>query len=99
MTLSTRPLVLAASLALAAAAPLPYVHAQSAATVSAPLVTGLPDFTRLVEQVGPAVVNVEAKHKAKQVRMQQRQGLPDDPDMPEIFRRFFGPGKDRKSVV
>ena len=92
MTLSTRPLVLAASLALAAAAPLPYVHAQSAATVSAPLVTGLPDFTRLVEQVGPAVVNVEAKHKAKQVRMQQRQGLPDDPDMPEIFRRFFGPG-------
>ena len=46
----------------------------------------LPDFTELVEKYGPAVVNVQAT------------GNPDnlsdeaDQDIPEIFRRFFGPG-------
>ncbi|WP_282563034.1 Do family serine endopeptidase [Tahibacter amnicola] len=53
----------------------------------------LPDFTPLVDRNGPAVVNIQA-----------RQGNDDDPDpsdadggpgeeeVPEIFRRFFGPG-------
>jgi serine protease Do len=48
----------------------------------------LPDFTSLVDKYGPAVVNVQAS------------GNPDesadsdggDQDVPEIFKRFFGPG-------
>lgn len=64
-------------------------QAASAAPVApaAPLVTGLPDFTRLVERVAPAVVNIEVTAAARGVQTQQ---LPED--MPEIFRRFFGPG-------
>ncbi|QDW67433.1 Do family serine endopeptidase [Luteimonas granuli] len=54
----------------------------------APLVTGLPDFTRLVDRVAPAVVNVEVTLGAR--GNSQAQALPDD--MPEFFRRFFGPG-------
>ena len=34
--------------------------AAAAQAIEAPLVTGLPDFTQLVEKVGPAVVNIEA---------------------------------------
>ena len=58
-----------------------------------PLVTGLPDFTRLVEQVGPAVVNIEAVIGARTAqRGQGASPFPDDEQIPEIFRRFFGPG-------
>lgn len=46
----------------------------------------LPDFTGLVEKYGPAVVNVQATGSA------DTQGQDIDPqDVPEIFRRFFGP--------
>lgn len=63
----------------------------SIAQSSAPqIVTGLPDFTQLVEQVGPGVVNIEAKVGARQASREQQ--MPDEDDMPEIFRRFFGPG-------
>ncbi|MEN1940934.1 Do family serine endopeptidase [Luteimonas sp. MJ246] len=55
---------------------------------SAPLVTGLPDFTRLVDRVAPAVVNIEVTIGARGNR--QAQAMPDE--MPEFFRRFFGPG-------
>ena len=72
---------------------LPSATAQSPATTPAPqLVSGLPDFTHLVEQVGPAVVNVEAEIGGRQARAAQAQGMPDEEDIPEIFRRFFGPG-------
>jgi serine protease Do len=54
------------------------------------MVTGLPDFTRLVERVGPAVVNVEASVGVRGAQRVQGQPLPED--MPEFFRRFFGPG-------
>jgi len=57
---------------------------------STPLVAGLPDFTRLVEQVGPAVVNIEAKIAPRGMSRYQGTG-PDQGQMPEIFRRFFGP--------
>jgi serine protease Do len=59
---------------------------------AAPLVSGLPDFTRLVDRVGPAVVNIEAAIKPG-ARMRSGPGgaVPDDEDMPEFFRRFFGP--------
>lgn len=64
----------------------------SIAQSSAPqIVTGLPDFTRLVEQVGPGVVNVEAKIAPRKVARTQIPGGQGDQDMPEFFRRIFGP--------
>jgi serine protease Do len=48
----------------------------------------LPDFTQLVEKAGPAVVNVEAT----QSDSANVQGDIDDQDIPDIFKRFFGPG-------
>ncbi len=49
-----------------------------------PLVTGLPDFTRLVEKEGPAVVNISTitRQSEDSVREQLDQ-------LPEFFRRFF----------
>jgi len=38
-------------------------HAQTA-PATAPLVTGLPDFTQLVDAVGPAVVNIRTTEKS-----------------------------------
>ena len=66
------------------------------ATAQAPspapqLVVGLPDFTQLVEQVGPGVVNIEAIVGPKSSRQQAQAQVPDEDDLPEIFRRFFGP--------
>ena len=55
--------------------------------VDAPLVTGLPDFTRLVQQVSPGVVSVNAEISAS--RGASARGADMD-QMPEIFRRFFG---------
>lgn len=60
----------------------------------APLVSGLPDFTRLVDQVGPAVVNIEATSDGRR-RVAGRSEGPgglDQDQIPEFFRRFFGPG-------
>lgn len=45
----------------------------------------LPDFTSLVEQAGPAVVNIQATSSGSQAG--------DEQQVPEIFRRFFGPGQ------
>jgi len=84
--------LIAVTAAATTAIVLPAATAQSPATASpAPLVVGLPDFTQLVDQVGPAVVNVEAiigGHAAQQTG----QMPDDDEEMPEFFRRFFGPG-------
>ncbi len=60
-----------------------------AAQPARPLVTGLPDFTALVERVGPAVVNVSAEIAPQAGR---NAGAPGQEQIPEIFRRFFGPG-------
>ena len=59
--------------------------APAAAQVAAPLVTGLPDFTDLIEKVGPAVVNIRTTEKVK-----LGQGAPGDDEMQEFLRRFFG---------
>jgi len=91
MVRSLRPLILVSITAIAAAAVLPNATAQSTAapqSTAPQLVRGLPDFTTLVEQVGPAVVNIEAGVVPKQVARGQ---MPGGDDMPEIFRRFFGP--------
>ncbi len=49
--------------------------------------TGLPDFTDLVEQVGPAVVNIRTMER---VRNSPQGGPQMDEEMQEFFRRFFG---------
>ena len=64
-------------------------RAPASAPAAAPLVQ-LPDFTRLVEQVAPAVVNIEATSEPGRER--GAQGQIDEEEIPEIFRRFIGPG-------
>ena len=51
----------------------------------------LPDFTRIVEQNGPAVVNVSVSRKAPAVAQGPLQGIPEDDPMYEFFRRFGPP--------
>ena len=59
----------------------------AAAPVQAQGMRGLPDFTELVEQVGPSVVNIRTLEK---VSNRQPQGGNADEEMQELFRRFFG---------
>jgi serine protease Do len=76
---------IAATLALAPVQP---VFAQARA---------LPDFTDLVEQVGPSVVNIRTLERSRGSSAGQGQ---IDEDMQEFFRRFFGqplPGAPRQS--
>jgi serine protease Do len=54
---------------------------------SSALVRGLPDFTDLVEKVGPSVVNIRTLEKAR--ANTPAPGGSDD-EMQEFFRRFFG---------
>ncbi|MBX3713859.1 MAG: Do family serine endopeptidase [Lysobacter sp.] len=55
------------------------------------LVSGLPDFTQLVDHVGPAVVSIVATGSARSPMMRSRgPQIPED-QIPEFFRRFFGP--------
>ncbi len=63
------------------------VQAQPAPASSAPLLRGLPDFTELVEQVGPSVVNIRTLEK---VRQPESGSAGPDEEMQELFRRFFG---------
>ena len=51
-------------------------------------VRALPDFTELVEQVGPSVVNIRTLEK---VSARPRQGNGQDEEMLEFFRRFGVP--------
>ena len=76
-----------AACAQQAASPAPAAAvAPAVAQSSAPqLVTGLPDFTQLVEQVGPGVVNVEAKVGTR------ASAQADEGNIPEIFRRMLPP--------
>ncbi|MEN9844575.1 MAG: hypothetical protein RLZZ612_2404 [Pseudomonadota bacterium] len=77
--------------ALTLAVPAP-AWAQSGAAV----VRGLPDFTELVEQVGPSVVNIRTLEKVRDSSTGFG-GLPDE-QMLEFFRRFgipIPPGAQR----
>ncbi|WP_424458422.1 DegQ family serine endoprotease [Ottowia sp.] len=62
------------------------VSAQQQPPVAAS-VRGLPDFTDLVEQVGPAVVNIRTMER---VRAGNGANGQMDEEMQEFFRRFFG---------
>jgi serine protease Do len=60
-------------------------------------VSGLPDFTELVEKAGPAVVNIQVTQFGNRVQPGEgdRTQTPfDDQEVPEFFRRFFGPQGD-----
>jgi len=55
-------------------------------------VTGLPDFTELVEQTGPAVVNIQVTQfgeRARSAGPDETEGPDDQQEVPEFFRRFF----------
>lgn len=64
------------TVAFTAVSPLQTAHAQTRA---------LPDFTDLVDQVGPSVVNIRTLEK---VPTRAMQGGPGDEEMLEFFRRF-----------
>ena len=91
------------AIARPSATAMPALAAQSVSTTVAPPLVNLPDFSRLVEQAGPAVVNIEAiigggrQPRIAQLDQDEAEGdsqLPGDEEMPEIFRRFFGqPGQ------
>ena len=104
-TSAVRPVVLSTALALAIGGSVGWYSSsvaampQRAVTPAPQLVVGLPDFTHLVDEVGPAVVSVEAEIGSKP-RVAPQRGIapgqspqmPDDDQIPEFFRRFFGPG-------
>ena len=100
-TSAFRPVILSAAIALAVGGGVGWFSSAAAqppqqSTAPAPqLVVGLPDFTHLVDEVGPAVVSVEAEIGSKPkvaVQREQSPQMPDDEQIPEFFRRFFGPG-------
>ena len=68
------------------------VFLASANTASA-RVSGLPDFTELVEQAGPAVVNIQVTQFGQRARNPQggqgNQNPREQEQIPEFFRRFF----------
>lgn len=83
-------IVAALPAACTAQAPSAPIAPPPAATPSAPIVAGLPDFTQLVQRVGPAVVNISAEVTPKR-ESRARNQMPDEDQIPEFFRRFFGP--------
>ncbi len=57
-------------------------------------VTGLPDFTDLVEETGPAVVNIQVTQFGERAQgradgMESPYSQQDQQEIPEFFRRFF----------
>jgi serine protease Do len=77
-------LATAATVATVALIPARPVAAQAAS------VRGLPDFTDLVDQVGPSVVNIRTTEKTRSGGGARGGGEGMDEDMQEFFRRFFG---------
>ncbi len=60
-------------------------------------VSGLPDFTELVEKAGPAVVNIQVTQFGNRVQPSDAESAQDPfegQEVPEFFRRFFGPQGD-----
>ena len=49
----------------------------------------LPDFTELVEEASPAIVNISTRQKVSSQPVAGMQGMPDLEGMPPMFREFF----------
>ncbi len=97
VALTTLALVLSACNAKTSAASRPDGESQTSslaavppasAPPSRPLVSGLPDFTPLVDKVGPSVVNIRTMEKTHVARGVQ--GGSAEQQMDELLRRFFG---------
>jgi serine protease Do len=58
-------------------------------STAAARVTGLPDFTSLVEEAGPAVVNIRVTQFGERAGGANPHGQQMPEEMPEFFRRFF----------
>ena len=58
--------------------------------VARPALAGtLPDFTQLVKEAAPAVVNISTTREVTQRQPMSPFGFPDNGQIPEIFRHFF----------
>lgn len=77
------------AMALALAGTVAFTPATPALAQSAPQPRSLPDFTDLVDQVGPAVVNIRTVERARSSSRSGTDGQMDE-EMQEFFRRFFG---------
>jgi serine protease Do len=84
MSRRSAPLILSALL-VSGTSLFPAPSALAAAPVQTPVVTGLPDFSDLIDKVGPAVVNIRTTE-----RVTRGQGAPGEEEMQEFLRRFFG---------
>ena len=87
----------AANAAPANAAPMMAAAAAPAAAAT-PLVRGMPDFATLVEQVGPAVVNVTVVERARAQRDDDEGQLGADDPFGDFFRRFGIPNHPRDNT-
>jgi serine protease Do len=89
-------LIALSGMALSACSPsastaVPPVQAPAPTALAAPappVVTGLPDFTALVERYGSAVVNVQVTERAQPTQGQRGQEGPGQDPFGEFFRRF-----------
>jgi serine protease Do len=65
-----------------------------ASSMSAAVARGLPDFTQLVEESSPSVVNISTSQKRRQIpglpKGFEIPNLPKDSPFNEYFRRYFG---------
>ena len=79
------------AIALAVTSTVALMPAKPVVAQSAPQPRSLPDFTDLVEQVSPAVVNIRTMERSR-VAAAVPGGPPSaqDEEMQEFFRRFFG---------
>jgi len=87
----------ALAVSLASLAP-GFVALTPSPVLAQPVVRGLPDFSELVEQVGPSVVNIRTLERRSNAQPGNGANTPDE-EMQEFFRRFFGvplPGQPRQ---
>ncbi|MES2149623.1 MAG: DegQ family serine endoprotease [Pseudomonadota bacterium] len=82
--------------AASAAAQLPAATAPASPVSAAQNVAiALPDFTKIVEHMGPAVVNIRVTGSSKAMAGRSPHGMDEDDPFFEFFRRFQGPQNPR----
>ena len=65
---------------------------ETAGPSKAPIVSGLPDFSALIERYGDSVVNVEVVGSVKHETAAPGDGMSEDDPLSDFFRRFGMPG-------